>query len=88
MNTRFKKSYERDLKKIIDKTLRADIKQTVRSVKNAQTMRDIPRLRKLEGYRIHYRIRDGDYRTGVTIEGNLVTFHRCLPRKDFYKHFP
>ena len=88
MNTRFKKSYERDLKKIVDDTLKADIKQSVRSVKNAQTTQDIPSLKKLKGYKIHYRIRIGDYRIGVTIEGYLVTFSRCLPRKDFYKYFP
>ena len=88
MNTRFKKSYERDLKKIVDETLKAGIKQSVRSVKTAQTTQDIPSLKKLKGYKIHYRIRIGGYRIGVTIEGYLVTFARCLPRKDFYKYFP
>ena len=88
MITRLKKSYERDLKKIVDKTLKADIKQSVRSVKNAATMLDIPSLKKLKGYRIHYRIRIGDYRIGMTIKDDLVTFVRCLPRKDFYRHFP
>ena len=90
MNTHFNNSFGRDLKKITDKNLKAEIKQAVLSIKNAQKISDIPELRKLKGYRkgIYYRIKVGSYRMGVTIEGDLVTFLRCLPRKDFYKYFP
>ena len=88
MNTHFKNSYGRDLKKITDKNLKAEIKKAVLSVSNARTIKDIPKLRKLRGYMIHYRIRVGDYRIGITIEGDMVTFVRCLPRKDFYRVFP
>ena len=88
MNTLFDNSYGRDLKKIADKKRKAEIKKAVLSVRKSQTVKNIPRLKKLKGYRIHYRIRTGDYRIGITIEGDTVTFLRCLPRKDFYKVFP
>jgi len=88
MNTSFDNSYARDLKKIADRNLKSEIKLAVLSVRKSQTVKNIPKLRKLKGYRTHYRIRVGDYRIGITIEGSLATFIRCLPRKDFYKVFP
>ena len=88
MNTYFENSYERDLKKITDKNLKVEIKQAILSVRAAQTVKGIPGLKKMKGYKIHYRIRVGRYRIGVIIEGDMVTFLKCLPRKDFYKYFP
>ena len=35
-----------------------------------------------------YRIRIGDYRIGVAVEGDTVEFVRCLARRDLYRYFP
>ncbi|MGH2412635.1 MAG: type II toxin-antitoxin system RelE family toxin, partial [Microcystaceae cyanobacterium] len=35
-----------------------------------------------------YRIRLGDYRIGLFIEGKTVTFARVLHRKEIYRYFP
>ena len=90
MNIDIRKSFYHNIKKITDKTTKAEVKQAILAVKKAQTIRDIPELRKLEGYKkgIFYRIAVGNYRIGITIEDNLVTFAKCLPRKDFYKFYP
>ena len=88
MNTGFTGAFDRDVNKIADAKLLVKIELTIEFVEDARTLRTIPGLRKLKGYKIHYRIRIGDYRIGVTIIGDTVTFERCLPRKDFYKHFP
>jgi mRNA interferase RelE/StbE len=90
MNTDFKPSFEKDLKKILDKTLKNEIKRAVLSVENAGTIRDIPGLKKLIGYKRgnFYRIKIGDYRIGITIENDIATFYVVLPRKDIYKYFP
>jgi len=88
MKISYETSFSRDLKKIVSKMIRAEIKQVVCAVKDAATKRDILDLKKLKGYRINYRIKVGEYRIGVTILGDTVTFVRCFPRKDFYKHFP
>ena len=52
--------------------------------------RDIRKLkeRKVKGEKKFYRIRVGDYRLGVKIEGETVTFIRFLHRKDIYRYFP
>ena len=90
MITEFTKPFNNDVKNIPDVNLCSKIEQAVVRVEEARTLRDIPNLRKLKGYRegIYYRIKVRSYRIGITIEGGLVVLARCLPRKDFYKFFP
>ena len=45
-------------------------------------------IEKLEGYRNYYKIRFGNYRAGVHIEGDILTFERILNRKEIYRFFP
>jgi mRNA interferase RelE/StbE len=45
-------------------------------------------LRKLSGADDYYRIRVGEYRLGVVIQGDKVEFVRCLHRRDLYRFFP
>ncbi len=49
---------------------------------------EIPHFSKLEGYDTYYRIRVGDYRIGVKIEGDTFVFMRVLHRKEIYRYFP
>jgi len=88
MRTDPKTSFLNDLKKVSGVTVKAKIEQVVLAVIKAPTIRDIPKLRKLKGYRNCYRIKVGDYRIGVIITGDLVTFERCLLRKAFFRFFP
>ncbi|MDR2205749.1 MAG: type II toxin-antitoxin system RelE/ParE family toxin [Flavobacteriaceae bacterium] len=90
MNIDYRNPFEKDLKKILDKTLRSEIKRAIRSVEDAKSKWDIPELKKLRGYKkgIFYRIKIGSYRIGITIEGDLVTFYAVMHRKDIYKNFP
>ena len=90
MNTDFKPRFLHAIKKITDDLLLEVIEQAICSVEEAKTVKDIPELKKLKGYKngIYYRIKLGDYRIGVTIENNLVTFVVFRHRKDIYKLFP
>jgi len=90
MKTDFTKPFDKDVNNIIDVALLEKIEQAILNVEEAPTTREIRELRKLKGFKegIFYRIKIGGYRIGVTIEGGLVTFARCLPRKNFYKKFP
>jgi mRNA interferase RelE/StbE len=90
MKTDFTTAFDKDVEKIINVPLLEKIEQAITSVEDAQMPPDIPELKKLKGYKkgIYFRIKVGRYRIGVEIEGDLVTFDRCLPRKDFYKYFP
>ncbi len=78
----------RDLKKIQDESLRRRIKEAIEKVEAAETLRELPNLTKLSGTSGFYRIRVGDYRIGIAVEGDEVEFVRCLYRRDIYRYFP
>ena len=88
MRTEFAKTFDKDVNNIYDAKILYKIEQAIVNVEEAMTVQNILNLKKLKGYRIYYRIKVGNYRIGVTIEGDLITFERCLPRKDFYKYYP
>jgi len=88
MNILIKPLFWRHLKKITDTTLKEEVKQAIKAVEDAETAKNIPELKKLKGYKIFYRIKIGNYRIGVSIENNLVTFVVFMHRKDIYKFFP
>jgi len=90
MKTDFKVSFLRDIQKAKDKTVLEKVRQIILSVEQAETIHDIPNLKKLKGSkkRIYYRIQVGYYRIGITIENNIVAFVILDARKDIYKYFP
>jgi len=91
MNIDFKPAFLRSIKKIIDPELKEAIALSIKSVVDAQTINDIPKLKKLKGKKkkpIYYRIKIDIYRIGLTIENDLVTFAVFKHRKDIYKNFP
>ena len=88
MRIEFRSSFVRDLDRIRDRTLKDRVKQTIDQVERARSLEEIEHLRKLQGADRYYRIRLGDYRIGIVVEKDTVTFVRLLHRKDVYRHFP
>jgi mRNA interferase RelE/StbE len=88
LNVEFKESFLRDLRGVKDKSLLARIKEIIEGIEQAQKLADIVSLKKLKGERHYYRIRVSDYRVGLKIESDSVTFIRVLNRKDIYRYFP
>jgi mRNA interferase RelE/StbE len=82
MNIQIDKSFEKDIKKIKDKDLLAKIANTIEQIQASSTKEEITNIKKLKGFQSYYRIRIGDYRIGLAIEGTTVDFIRFLPRKD------
>jgi mRNA interferase RelE/StbE len=89
MNIEFLKNFDKDLDKIIHiQGVKQLVYETITNVESAKTLKDIPHLKKLKGFKNAYRIRSGDYRIGIFIEGKTVEFARIAHRKDVYKIFP
>ncbi len=88
MNTTFRKSFARDLKKLEDQKLLDRIRQAIEAVEEATSLENIPNLKQMSDTTNYYRIRVGEHRIGVAVDGDTVDFVRCLPRKDLYKFFP
>jgi mRNA interferase RelE/StbE len=88
VKTDFKESFEKDVRAVHDKRIAKRIWATIRHVEDAPTVADIRDLKKLKGARDCYRLRMGDYRFGLIIEREMVTFVRFLHRKEIYRFFP
>lgn len=88
MIVRFRASFAKDLRRIQGKDLQRRIKACLEKVEQAQTLAEVPNLKKLKGGDNFYRVRVGEYRLGLVIESDVVTFVRCLDRKELYRYFP
>jgi mRNA interferase RelE/StbE len=88
MKVEFKASFARDLKKIKDKELLKEVRELIEATESSQGLSEIPNLKKLRVKGHYYRVKLGDYRAGLIIEGNAVTFVRFLHRSEIYRYFP
>ncbi len=89
MRTEFKKSFAKDLRaRKNDERFLGRVKEIIENVECADILVDICNLKKLKGESDYYRIRFGNFRIGVKIQGDLVNFIRALHRKDIYRYFP
>lgn len=88
MKVEFRRSFERDLRKMRDRALLLRVQAVIEHVEQIDDIQQIPNLKKLSGEDAFYRIRIGDYRIGLLVEEDIVTFVRFLHRKDMYRYFP
>jgi len=80
------KSFERDAKRLpiqFQKQLREIIQKLV----VATSLKEVSSS-KMEGAKNAYRIRIGNYRIGIYLEGDQIVLSRVLDRKYIYKYFP
>lgn len=90
MKAAFRRSFERDLRKLRrDRPLLDRIREVIEEVEAAGSLQEVSSLEKLRsGSGSYYRIRVGDYRIGLEVEGEEVVFVRCLHRREIYRYFP
>ena len=88
MNTAFKTSFVRDLKKISNQRTLNQIYLAIDAAEKCQNIYDISGVKQIKGTKNHFRIRIGTYRIGLVLEDDKLYFVRYLPRKDIYKLFP
>jgi mRNA interferase RelE/StbE len=84
----FRESFAKDLKGLQDKNLLKRAKEVIEAVEKADSLMNMPNLKKLKGGGNYFRLRVGDYRVGVALTDDTVVFVRFLNRKDIYKYFP
>lgn len=88
MNALFLESFEKDLKKIKDKKTLKSLQNLILTVESATSFNGITGVKKLVGFKDAFRIRLGNYRVGIFLEGENVIFARIAHRKDIYSLFP
>jgi len=88
LKVEFKSSFTKDLRRVKNKSLMARVKETIENVEQAQNLQEIKNIKKLKGGDRYFCIRIGDYRIGLALESDTITFVRFLHRRDIYKYFP
>ncbi len=88
MKVEFRKTFEKDLRKLRDKALLSNIKSVIEAVETASTLEEVTNLKKLKGADGYFRIRQGDYRIGLFLQDETLRFVRVLHRREFYRYFP
>lgn len=88
MKVLYERSFLKDLRKNDEKALKERIESVISEVKRAKVKSDIKKIEKLRGHNSAFKIRIGNYRLGLFIEGDTIIFSRLLHRKEIYKKFP
>ncbi len=88
MNVIFKNSFLKDVHRIKERALAVHVKEVIESVERVTTLQEIANLKPLKGSTGYYRIRVGDYRIGLRVDGETITLVRFLHRKEIYRYFP
>jgi len=88
MRVRFRRSFARDLKAIHDDALLDRVQHVIEAVEEARSLKEVTGVAKLAGTSEFYRVRVGEFRIGLAIEGDEVEFVRCLHRREIYRYFP
>tara|TARA_R110000868_G_scaffold156716_1_gene383783 strand:- start:337 stop:603 length:267 start_codon:yes stop_codon:yes gene_type:complete len=88
MHTKFLKKFSRDLDKIKQPKDKKVILQLIQNIQKSNSLDDISNIKKLVGFSNAYRIRSGNIRLGVFVDGDTIEFARVAHRKNIYKIFP
>ena len=88
MKIEFTRKFESQVDRLRDEKLKLEIANAVRTVIAANTLQDIPGLKKLSGFETAFRIRTGNYRIGVLYQSGIIYFAAFAHRRDIYKQFP
>jgi mRNA interferase RelE/StbE len=58
------------------------------TLENINSLDEILDIKAMKGYPNRYRIRIGNYRLGIEVNGDLIEVMRVLHRREFYRYFP
>ncbi len=84
----FERSFTKEYERIKNPKLASEINEAISNVSKAKSIIEIKNLKKIVGHKTAYRIRTGDYRIGVFIENQTITFAAFDHRSKIYKRFP
>lgn len=89
MRVLFTKSFAKDLRKHRkNPRLLGQLQGIIENAEQIEAITELSNLKHLKAEGNYYRIRTGDYRIGITIEDDQITFIRVLHRKEIYRFFP
>ena len=88
MVTKVTAHFNKDISKLRDRKLILSVRKALQKLEAVRSLSEIPNLKRMEGTVNYFRVRIGDYRMGIYVEGNIIYAARFLHRKEIYRYFP
>lgn len=89
MLVQYRQAFLKDLKQLKSSTSYQRIYELAFITLEAiNTLEEVPDIKAMRGYASRYRIRIGDYRIGIEVNGDVIEVMRVLHRREFYRYFP
>ena len=88
MEIRYHRQFSRDLRRLRNPSLAAQVEQVIEELKAASNIGDMRGVSRMTSAGEHYRIRIREYRLGITVDGETAILRRFLPRGEIYRYFP
>jgi len=88
MQIELTRKFRKQVENCNDRRIKRRIADIIEAVMASDSMNGFNNLKKLTGYKDRYRIRLGNYRIGIVIEGEIVIFAAFDHRSEIYKYFP
>lgn len=82
------RQFAKDVQKHLNKPQQIQLANIIDQLRNAQSLQEIPNLKKLKGYKTAFRIKMDDFRIGFLWEENQILLSRVMNRKEIYRYFP
>jgi len=80
LKVEFSRRFAKDLRAIELKHISSKVRDMIETISAAQSLTDIPNLKKISGPKGHYRLRLGNFRRGMKLDGETVILVRILDR--------
>jgi len=89
LEVQYRQAFLKDLKQLKSSASYQHIYEIAFTTLEAiDSLEEIPNIKAMRGYSDRYRIRIGDYRIGIEVNGDVIEVMRLLHRREFYRYFP
>ena len=88
MEIRYGSRFARDVARTRNPDFRRRLEEVIEDLKRASSLTEVSNVRGIVGWEGHYRIRVGDYRLGIEMDGETVILRRAGHRREFNRYFP
>jgi mRNA-degrading endonuclease RelE of RelBE toxin-antitoxin system len=89
LQVEYRQLFLKDLKKLKKQPIYKRILELIfETIPLAANLEVLSNIKAMKGYPNRYRIRLGDYRIGIEVQGDKVEMMRVLHRREFYRYFP
>ena len=82
------RQFSRDVRRLGSSQIRRRLDRAIQELIEAADITEVSGVRRLQAEGQHYRVRIGDYRLGITMDGEIAVLRRFLPRGEIYRYFP